>query len=169
MKDTVSLDIEITSAQDHLPIAASVLADLARKVLSGQGVGSASISIALVDDAAIHAINRRHLDHDWPTDVITFRLSDPQDDLLEAELVISAEMAVTTARAAGTDPEAELMLYMVHGLLHLCGYDDTTAANVQAMRRREDEVLRQAGFVNTFSMVVSDSGPEGRGSAPCRA
>ncbi len=143
--------IEISDSQDHLRIDHSTLRDLATRVLQGEGVVEASISIALVDDAAIHAINRRHLDHDWPTDVITFRLSDAPH--LEAELVVSAEMAVATSREAGTDASAELVLYMVHGLLHLCGYDDHTVEDVTAMRGREDAVLRREGWENTFSSV----------------
>src|SRR4051812_46461401 len=99
-----SLDIAITDAQDLIRVDPTTVSDLARRVLAGEGVASACVSIALVDDAAIHAINRRHLAHDWPTDVITFRLSDPDADVLEAELVVSAEMAATTAREAGTDP-----------------------------------------------------------------
>ena len=145
------MTIEISDAQDHLGIEHQSLRDLARRVLEGEGVSEASISIALVDDAAIHAINRRHLNHDWPTDVITFRLSD--EPHLEAELVVSAEMAAATAREAGTDPAAEVALYVVHGLLHLCGYDDRTVEDATAMRGREDAVLRREGWTNTFSSV----------------
>lgn len=166
MDATLSLDIEITYAQEHIRLAPEMLPDLARSVLLGEGVRSATVSIVLVDDAAIHAINRRHLGHDWPTDVITFRLSDPGAETLEAELVVSAEMAATTAVEAGTDPEAELSLYVVHGLLHLCGFDDRTESDAIAMRGREDEILRREGILNTFPMVGPEtvSAPSGRGS-----
>ena len=169
MNASSNLDISITDAQDQIIIDPSTVSGLARRVLAGEGVTAACISVALVDDAAIHAINRRHLAHDWPTDVITFRLSDPESDVLEAELVVSAEMAATTAREAGTDPGAELALYVVHGLLHLCDFDDATDEDARLMRAREDEVLRREGYVNTFPMTGPGSVPEGRGSAPCRA
>lgn len=156
------MTVEIHDAQGHLAIDPEVVRSLARRVLEGEGVTSASISLAFVDDAAIHEVNRRHLAHDWPTDVITFRLSEPGASPLEAELVVSAEMTVSTAREAGTDPTAELMLYVVHGLLHLCGYDDTSESAARAMRRREDEVLRREGWANTFAQVgPSPSGREG--------
>ena len=78
-----------------------------------------------MDDATIHAINRRHLAHDWPTDVISFVLSEPDDPALAAELVVSAEMAVVDRPGAwGPTRRSELALYVVHGLLHLCGLDD---------------------------------------------
>ena len=146
------MTIEISNSQSHLAIDPKVVRDLTRRVLEGEGVNDASLSIAFVDDSAIHAINRRHLNHDWPTDVITFRLSEPQETL-DAELVISAEMAAMTARESGVDPRDELMLYLIHGLLHLCGHDDVNEESTLAMRKREDEVLRREGLVNTFSRV----------------
>ena len=63
--------------------------------------------------------------------MISFVLSGPEDPELAGELVISAEMALATAREIGADPLAELSLYTVHGLLHLCGYDDLTEADVR--------------------------------------
>ncbi len=163
------MDIEITNSQTHLTVNPNTLAGLARRVLEREGIASASISIALVDDAKIREINARHLDHDWPTDVITFRLSDPEDPL-EAELILSAEMAATTAGEAGSDPLAELVLYLVHGLLHLCGYDDRDDHEVTRMRERESEVLAREGWVNTFPHVgpiAADA--RGRGSSRCPA
>jgi probable rRNA maturation factor len=157
-----SIAVEISDRQGRLPIDPDRLSSLARRVLKGEGIAEASISIVLADDATIHEINRRHLGHDWPTDVVTFRLSDPDDPLLEAELILSAELAATTAHEAGTDFHAELALYLVHGLLHLCGYDDLTPEDAAAMRRREGEVLAAAGLPNTYSSVAAASGREGR-------
>lgn len=153
------LHVEISDTQDHLRVDPAALADLVRATLALEGVAEASISLALVDDATIHAINRRHLDHDWPTDVITFPLSAPEDAELAGELVVSAETARAVAARTGADPAAELALYVVHGLLHLRGHDDHGPAQTAAMRRREAEVLR----------VVSLAGhvAEGRGGGPC--
>lgn len=141
---------------DHYRQPAAVrneLARLVRNTLRGEGVDRAEVSLALLDNAAIQAVNRRHLDHDWPTDVITFRLSGPDEPVLAAEVVVSAEMAEATARQAGTDPLDELALYVVHGLLHLCGHDDTTAERRAAMRDRESQVLCREGRANTFEQV----------------
>lgn len=157
-----TIAVEVGDRQDHLSVDPVWLAALAERVLDGEGVVEASVSIALVDDATIHDANRRHLGHAWPTDVITFRLSDPDDPVLEAELVLSAEMAAATARETGADPHAELALYLVHGLLHLCGFDDLTPEAAAAMRRREDEVLNTLGLPNTFSSIAAMSGREGR-------
>ena len=73
--------------------------------------------------------------------------------VLAGELVISAERAASLARQLGIDPWAELALYVVHGLLHLCGYDDLADTDVDAMRRREGEILAREGLTNTFPLV----------------
>lgn len=159
------LSVEISDAQRHLAIDRAALARLVRGALAGEGVARASISLTLLDDPAIRELNRRHLEHDWPTDVITFRLSEPGDDELAAELLVSAQMAAETAAAAGSDPADELALYVVHGLLHLCGYDDRDPAAAAAMRRREDEVLRREGRSNPFDRTPGRR-PE---DLPCRS
>jgi probable rRNA maturation factor len=145
--------VEISDTQSHLGVTPEVVAQLVRGVLAAEGVARATISIALVDDATIREINARHLEHDWPTDVISFCLSETGDAVLEGELVVSAETAVTTARCAGVEPWPELALYVVHGLLHLCGYDDQSADGRNAMRLRESEILTREGLTYTFPLV----------------
>ena len=93
-------------------------------MLDGEGVRDSKISLAFVDHPTIHRINKQFLDHDEPTDVVTFPLSNPKAKTLEGELVIGAEMAAEQAAERGHDVQAELTLYVIHGLLHLCGYDD---------------------------------------------
>lgn len=149
----VEVEVEVSDTQGHLEVDPRAVTLLVRRVLAGEGIDRASLSIALVDDATIHAVNRRHLGHDWPTDVISFLFSEPGEPLLAGELVVSAERALSVARRVGTEPWAELALYLVHGLLHLCGYDDLAAPDVDAMRRREGEILARLGLTNTFPLV----------------
>jgi probable rRNA maturation factor len=157
--DPPGITVDVSDTQSHLAVDPAALARLVREALAAEAVNAATISLAIVDNATIHAINRRHLDHDWPTDVITFCLSDDEDDALAGELIVSAEMAAATASEAGIAARDELALYVVHGLLHLCGYDDSTPAESAAMRRREGEVLARLGHSNTFSAVaVSEAG-----------
>jgi probable rRNA maturation factor len=150
-----SIAVEISDTQAFVPCDRRALTQIVRDVLAGEGVREASISVALVDNATIRTINRRHLNHDWPTDVISFRLSDEAEPELSGELVISAEMAAATAGEANVEPFAELALYLTHGLLHLCGYDDGTDGDAASMRRREDEVLARLGLINPFPLVGS--------------
>jgi probable rRNA maturation factor len=134
------IEIQIADTQCHLKIDQPAITRFAEAVLVAENRRAASISIALVDNNTIHRLNRLHLGHDWTTDVITFPLSQPDDDELSGELVISAEMAVATARELSADPRDELALYIVHGLLHLCGYDDSNPEQAVAMDRRQTEL-----------------------------
>lgn len=115
-------------------------------VLTGEGIADAMISLAFVDDRTIQRINRQFLGHDEPTDVISFPLSPPTAIPLEGELVIGEEIAKRQSQARGHAVKIELALYVIHGLLHLCGYDDKTAATARKMRRRERHYLRQLGL-----------------------
>jgi probable rRNA maturation factor len=154
------LIVEVSDTQTHLPgLDRPRLAAIARRLLTAEGVASAEVSIALVDDATIREVNRRHLGHDWPTDVISFVLSDPDDDRLSGELVVSAETAVIMAARDGLDPQTEVVLYVIHGLLHLCGFDDQTEAAAAAMRVRESEQLAAEGLSHPFSPTGPDAEP----------
>jgi probable rRNA maturation factor len=86
-------------------------------------------------------LNKRYLEHDEPTDVLSFPLSEPGARRLAGEVVISADVARRQAEGRGHDVQAELALYVIHGLLHLCGYDDQTPAAAARMRERERHYL----------------------------
>jgi probable rRNA maturation factor len=138
--------ISIASPQEAVPVDRGRMREVARAVLEGEGVGRAEISLAFVDNATIHALNKRYLDHDEPTDVLSFPLSEPGSGRLAGELVIGAEVAREQAAERGHDVQAELALYVIHGLLHLCGHDDHDPAGAAAMRARERHYLRLVGL-----------------------
>lgn len=137
--------ISIASQQDLVPIDRGRLRQVARVVLDGERVLDADISLAFVDNPTIHALNRRYLQHDEPTDVLSFPLSEP-NGRLAGELVIGVEVAKEQAERRGHDLTAELALYVIHGLLHLCGCDDKTAGTASEMRRRERHYLAELGY-----------------------
>jgi probable rRNA maturation factor len=161
-----AIEVELSDTQGHLRVDPAELAALVRVVLAAEGRSRASISIALVDQSAIHAINRSHLGHDWPTDVISFPMSDADDPVLAGELVVSAEMAAATAAEIGVEPRDELALYLVHGLLHLCGYDDLSEGAAAEMRRRQGELLASCGRANPFDRAVAARPPRGDREVP---
>jgi probable rRNA maturation factor len=171
--------IAVANRQRALPINRRRLIRLVRSVLAREEVAEADISVAIVDDPQIHALNRQFLNHDFPTDVISFllecrvtsgelsavaqplkgtgarfaanrrRSTVPRrtqrrgvGKVLGGEIVISAETARRSAADYDARPEDELALYLVHGLLHLCGYDDRTPREKRLMRRREAEALQ---------------------------
>ena len=105
------------------------------------------ISVAVVDEARMAELHQRHLGKTGPTDCLSFDLGDDgRGQNLEGEIVVSWETARREARARQIDAQAELALYVVHGLLHLLGYDDRTPEQSARMHRMEDEILASLGL-----------------------
>jgi probable rRNA maturation factor len=135
--------IAIASPQEFVAIDRGRMREVVRAVLDGEGVAEAEVSLAFVDNPTIHRLNQRYLQHDEPTDVLSFPLSEPNSRKLAGELVVGVEVALAQAAERGHDAQAELALYVIHGLLHLCGYDDHEPADAAAMHERERHYLRQ--------------------------
>ncbi len=140
------LRVRIASPQEGVLIDRARMRQTALVVLEGESVDEAEISLAFVDNPTIHQLNKRYLQHDEPTDVLSFPLSEGHARCLAGELVIGAEVAKAEADSRGHDVQVELALYVIHGLLHLCGYDDKSAGSANAMRQRERHYLRQLGL-----------------------
>lgn len=113
-------------------------------ILADHQVEQAELSLAIVDDPAIHQINREYLQHDYPTDVISFLLQDEPAGLV-GQLVVSSDTAAREAAQLGQCVEDELLLYVIHGTLHLMGYDDHEPQDAVRMRQAEAEYLRRWG------------------------
>ena len=169
--------IEITKQLPTSDVDHEFLEGAIRRVLQEEHISAAKISVAIVSDPEIHRVNREFLGHDYPTDVISFLLNEPTIanseidsdlivpsdlnafhvpgdtadlcDFLNGELIVSFETALREADAHGWSPQAELLLYIVHGLLHLCGYDDLTDETRPMMRSKERELLGIWGLCPT--------------------
>jgi len=134
------------SPQELVPLDYQGLKAAARTVLEGEGVADAKITLAFVDNVHIHRLNKQFLNHDEPTDVLTFPYTSPGAKTLEGEVVIGAEVAREYAADRGHEVGLELVLYVVHGCLHLCGYTDTDDADSAKMRMKEREYLTKLGL-----------------------
>ena len=105
------------------------------------------ISIAIVDDAEIRRVNKQFLNRNCSTDCLSFDLSDDNANSSKTfELVVNAEKAVKEAELRGHSSEAELALYITHGLLHNLGFDDSQGTQAKKMHDTEDEILQQLGY-----------------------
>ena len=94
-----------------------------------------------VSDEALLELNKQFLDHDTYTDILTFPYSYKP---IEADIYISYERVVDNASEFGVDVTDELKRVIIHGLLHMCGYSDTTDADKKLMRQKEDFYLSRA-------------------------
>ena len=136
--------ISITNMQRQVRIPRKMLTEVATKILRGEKK-SGDVSFVFVDNAEIHRLNRQYLNHDWATDVISFMLRDDTNpgDATLGEVVVSAQKAAQEARSRGIALRTELLLYAVHGLLHLCGCDDGEPADIARMRAREIHYIQK--------------------------
>jgi probable rRNA maturation factor len=104
------------------PVSPARVEAAVRSVLRAEGVERGELSVALVGDAEIAALNRRYLGRDRPTDVIAFHLHDPGDPPL-GDVYVGVEQAARQAAAYGATAEEEVLRLAVHGTLHVLGWD----------------------------------------------
>jgi probable rRNA maturation factor len=141
------IEVEVANEADGLVDLAG-LATAVNVTMAHANVRQAKISVAVVDDPAIHELNRRYLQHDYPTDVLSFVLED-DPERLEGEIVLSRDTAAVCAAEAGWPLAHELLLYVVHGALHIAGYRDKSPADAVKMRTAEAAVLDQLGVARS--------------------
>jgi len=139
------LHIELANRQGRLACDLAELERVLQKALEGMCAGG-ELSVAIVDDEEMARLNRRFLGRDGPTDVLAFPYGE-QEGRLEGEVVVNAEQALREAGGLGHGAQDELLLYVVHGVLHLLGYDDAEPAERTRMHRRALEALASAGRV----------------------
>lgn len=141
---SVSIEIYWDLAGER-PLSDERVAEVASAALAfGQRVGL-GLSVVFVDDAALTALHGRFLGDDSPTDVMSFDLGEETQGP-GGELYVSVERAQARARERGVAVQRELALYVVHGTLHLCGYDDHEQEDRAAMRVAEHTVMESLGF-----------------------
>jgi len=140
-----------------------LLRNVIAAALARHAVQVTNLSVAVVNDAEMAALHERHLLQSGPTDVLTFDLRDEADrrsagrQVLDGEIIISTDTAAREAKRRGHGMEAELALYVVHGVLHLLGYDDQTAAQAERMHAVEDAILVAVGLGPVFASARASS------------
>jgi probable rRNA maturation factor len=114
-----------------------LLSDLARTTLRGEGLGSVELSVSFVEEEEIADLHLRYMDESGPTDVLSFPLDEADDTgpRLLGDVVIAPAVA---SRNNPSDPDGELRLLLVHGILHLLGYDHEEDVEKAAMWSRQE-------------------------------
>lgn len=167
-----SLEVPITIEADCEALGPEVelvltLQKAVRLAASDQGYTSGAIGLLITDDETIHEINRTHLQHDYPTDVISFSY-ERSGSRVEGELVASVDTANRESAELRWSALNELILYVVHGTLHICGLEDESAPQRSLMRQAEQRVLAELGIENAsrYSPDGEDDASSGEPSRP---
>lgn len=139
---------------------------IAKAILRYEGVCRADLSIVFVTAPKIRALNKKFLGRRHATDVLAFdlrngvcgrRTGDSAGEReISAEIVISVDAAVQNARIYRVPFADELILYVIHGILHLLGYDDHASDDIRKMRRRERQILRYLKPKFRWDRIIHD-------------
>ena len=149
-------DVSIELSEDSPEIDLGRLQALAERVMAGESVAATTaLAILVTDDDELRRMNHQFLGIDEPTDVLSF--PDEADDWVQGiaedpllgDIAISLPTAKRQALAIGHSLEAEMSHLLVHGILHLCGYDHVTGPEDEArMRAREEHYLGDLGVIH---------------------
>jgi probable rRNA maturation factor len=142
----VSLDVDVATSGVRSPVARARLAATARAVLRAERIRNAMVSITLVDRATIARLNRTHLGHRGPTDVISFGFARASNrDPVIGDIYIAPDIARENAQANGVGSREEIVRLVVHGTLHVLGHDhpDGPSRTTSPMWRRQERLVRR--------------------------
>lgn len=139
---SLSVDIESSTLSGTDMPDEERVSRIAHVVFGGEERIFDSISVVLADHATVLELNREWLEHDWTTDVISFLL---EDDPIEGEVYVDVETARERHGEFDATLRGEIERYIIHGMLHLCGYDDATDDERSHMRSLEDRYLTALG------------------------
>ncbi|PLX75761.1 MAG: rRNA maturation RNase YbeY [Desulfuromonas sp.] len=149
--------IQIENKQKKHPIAEAMLQTMAQRILSDLGCPDAELSVLIVDDAEIQQINRDYLQRDKPTNVISFAMQEGEGSGLNPSLlgdvVISADTAARDAVEVGKPIASELCFLLLHGILHLLGYDHERGTEQEALAMEEKEREVYAMLEREFNLA----------------
>jgi len=140
--------IEIADRQSVVQLPPDEIERVAVTVLDEEDAGG-EISVAIVDDDEIKRLNKQFLGRDGVTDVLSFGYAE-ENRQISGEVIVNAAIAARQAAERSHSAEDETLLYVVHGLLHMLGYDDHQEDDASKMHGREVELLRKCGREVSF-------------------
>lgn len=144
------MEISLGNAQKRTEVDPAAVRQLARTVLEGERAEVDEVGIVFIEDVYSRELNRRFRAIDKPTDVLAFPLSDDPDadppDRYLGEVYVNVDRAAVQSEEYGVSLSQEIARLLVHGLLHLLGYDhETSPAEAKRMRTREEHFLHELG------------------------
>lgn len=138
------MPVVVRNCQRRVRVSTARLHDTALAALRALGRRDRELHVSVVGDRTIRRLNLRYLRHRGATDVLAFDLAAPGPTRLLGEVVVSADTASRQAKRVGVSVALELDLLVVHGVLHLAGWDDHEPREARLMHQRERAILARA-------------------------
>lgn len=132
--------VSVIREKVNLPLSKVRIKKLAGRILSALKEKGAGVCIFFVSDAKMRKLNLKYRKIDRPTDCLAFPM---REGRMLGDIVISVDTAKTNSRYFDSTVKKEITLYMVHGILHLLGFKDTTPSGKKRMRRMEEEIINR--------------------------
>lgn len=151
--------IQIANRQRTKKIDTRLLKEIVAELFSELKIARPELGISLVGAREMTLVNETFLQHEGSTDVITFDHQDPepgtrnQELSLHGELFICVDEAILQAREFKTDWQSEVVRYVIHGVLHLIGYDDLKPELRRPMKREENRLVKNLAEKFTFTQI----------------
>lgn len=133
------MKIDVSHDHSHLRFPRRETISTIKSVLRSEKKTIAGISVIYTNSPRIRAINEKHLKHNYVTDVIAFELE--KNPVLETEIYINLDRAKSQAKTYGETFRDETRRLLIHGLLHVLGYDDKSERQMVCMRHKENAIL----------------------------
>ena len=144
VKNNPPINVEAVKLHPGIPLSLIELKRVSRFVLKQEKVSSAQLTLVLASDHFLRRLNKKFKKSDMPTDVLPFDLSsDIKNGILFGDIAVSVDSAVRASKSLSLTLKEELTRYLVHGILHLTGYDDTTANKKKKMWKRQEELMNK--------------------------
>lgn len=142
MSNSATVDL-VNESGISIPVTESSLLSCIEKVSNGEKKAFSLVEVVFVDEDKIVEINTQHLSRTYITDIITFDYTDEDSEAIEGTLYCCAQQIVEQAEEFGESLLREFHRIIIHGLLHLCGYDDSNDTAKAQMTKLEDLYLDQ--------------------------
>ncbi|MDD4953877.1 MAG: rRNA maturation RNase YbeY [Candidatus Omnitrophica bacterium] len=141
-----AVEVTVKNLQDKIPLYPKRIKKAILNVLSKEGIKkSGEITVCFVDDNKIKELNKEYSGQAFPTDVLAFDYSKNTSEI-SADIAVSTETAIRQSKIFKTTPLYEVYLYLIHGVLHLLGYDDDTLRKQARMQKRAEAILSSILF-----------------------
>ncbi len=138
----MKVKVKVFKNRQRLPLKRQEIVKLVERVVREEAPErGGEVSVIFLQDKDIVSLNRQFLNHDYPTDVLAFNLEENPGEALEGEIYVGFEQAKRQAGEWNVPFRQELQRLVVHGMLHLLGWEDDTPAKKKKMAKREDDFL----------------------------
>jgi probable rRNA maturation factor len=140
-------NIRVTNHNRSRSINERFIRSIASEILRAvKKPATTELEIVFLSDERMRALNKKYADSDRPTDVLSFKLGEKEfgrPDSFIGEILISSDTAARNSKVFGSTFGEEIILYVIHGILHLFGYDDADAGSRARMSEKENVILRE--------------------------